>query len=220
MAEIVFGESRVEVAWGCFRVDDFADAMAAVFKARFEEGGKFGIHLWAAPHGEDHGEASVAEPLFAKVQHVKAGSGGIDAKGRIADDERGIGGAKHRSQIGNHRLPFGFQVVDLFEENPGEHDRRSRGAVERKAPDLPDGFLAEEKDAADGSAAGDAEIGDGLKVLALGLNDRDQAGVGVLIGEQVCANRGDVETEVGLARLRAVEQAPHEGASVEIADRA
>jgi hypothetical protein len=109
-------------------------------------------------------------------------------------------------------------VVDLFEENAGEHDRGSRGAVERKAADFSNRFLAEEQDATDGPAAGDAEIGDGLEVLALGFDDGNEAGVGVLALELVRADGWEVETEFGLARLRTVEEAPDEGASVEVTD--
>jgi hypothetical protein len=111
-------------------------------------------------------------------------------------------------------------VVDLFEKNAGEHDRRSRGAVEREAANFSNRFLTEEQDAANGTAAGDAKVGDGFEVLALGFDDGYEAGVGVLALELVRANCGEVEAEFGLARLGAMQKAPDEGAGIEVTDRA
>lgn len=194
--------------------------MATVLVAGFENRGEFRVWLRAGPHGEDHGEARVAQPFFAEVENVQTRCRRIDAEGGVADDESGVGRAEHGGQVGNHRLQFGFQVVDLFEENPGEHDRGSRGAVEREAANLPNGFFAEEQDAADGSATGDAEVGDGFEVLALGFNDGDEAGVGVLALQLIGAESGKVEAEFGLPGLGTVEETPDEGAGVEVTDSA
>ena len=138
----------------------------------------------ATAHGPDrvdHRQAGPRLPLGAEVVVVQAvGLLPVGAQRVVADEQRGVGLAQHRGEVGRHLDVRGVGAPALLDEDAREHLRGARRVRERHgaAGELLGGDLGEEQDRLHLAVGGDRDVGEQHEVVGVarvldGGNGRD-----------------------------------------------
>lgn len=142
-----------------------------------------------------------------------------DAKGRVADDESGVGLVEHFGRVGFGIDEGGGDVPVFGGKNANESGGTAGGGVEGESLDTIDGFFRDYEDAANFALGGHGHVGKSDKIRdALVFDRRDDGDVNIAATELLGALRGQGEAEVVAPGERAFGKTPYERGGVEVLD--
>ena len=179
--------------------------------------------LAPAPDREDHGQAGHGGPFAAQVERFKGKRGGIEAQGRVADDQRGVGFAQHGREVRGAGDQTRLDAKLLRQNHARQHHRSARRRIDRERLDPGHRNLGDQQNAAHRAVAGNPRAAEIFQLLARHLDHRDDADVGCAGGKLGRAIRGQGEAQIeSLAELgvRGMLDAPNQRYGIEVADRA